>query len=191
MIREGLLQRILTIFGESVIVHRSCIISDNFVSIIPEFKCNKSYSDVYFTVNLKGIPIIFLKLNYVFYVLQWIDISRENMIYIYMDDSIWGKGVLVCTKERKPPQYVIWPPSLVIVTPWGDSNIKKVGVLVVSLRGVKFRFWSRLGCWGKITNIFSLQGLAKGCTRRKSAIFLTRFIYLIYRGQRTLEPRPD
>ena len=27
-----------------------------------------------------------------------------------------------------------------------DSNIKKVGVLVVSLRGVNFRFWSRLGC---------------------------------------------
>ena len=28
----------------------------------------------------------------------------------------------------------------------GDSNIKKVGVPVVSLRGVNFRFWSRLGC---------------------------------------------
>ena len=28
----------------------------------------------------------------------------------------------------------------------GDSNIKKVGVFVVSLRGVNFRFWSRLGC---------------------------------------------
>ena len=27
-----------------------------------------------------------------------------------------------------------------------DSNIRKVGVLVVSLRGVNFRFWSRLGC---------------------------------------------
>ena len=43
--------------------------------------------------------------------------------------------------------------------PGGDLNIKKVGVLVVSLRGVNFRFWSHLGCWGKITNIFSLQGL--------------------------------
>ena len=31
-------------------------------------------------------------------------------------------------------------------SPGGDSNIKKVGVLVVSLRGVNFRFWSRLGC---------------------------------------------
>ena len=28
----------------------------------------------------------------------------------------------------------------------GDSTIKKGGVLVVSLRGLNFRFWSRLGC---------------------------------------------
>ena len=28
----------------------------------------------------------------------------------------------------------------------GDSKKRKVGVLVVSLRGVNFRFWSRLGC---------------------------------------------
>ena len=42
----------------------------------------------------------------------------------------------------------------------GNSNIKKVGMLVVSHRGVNFRFWSRLGCSEKITNIFSLQGLA-------------------------------
>ena len=42
----------------------------------------------------------------------------------------------------------------------GDSNINKVGMLFVSLRDVNFRFWSRLGCWGKITNIFCLQGLA-------------------------------
>ena len=36
-----------------------------------------------------------------------------------------------------------------IRTPGGGGwnwNIKKVGVLVVSLRGVNFRFWSRLGC---------------------------------------------
>ena len=34
------------------------------------------------------------------------------------------------------------------------------GVLVVSLMDVNFRFWSRLGCFEEITNIFSLQGLA-------------------------------
>ena len=27
-----------------------------------------------------------------------------------------------------------------------DLNIKQVGVLIVSLRGVNLRFWSRLGC---------------------------------------------
>ena len=32
----------------------------------------------------------------------------------------------------------------------GDSNTKKVGVLVVSLRGVNFRVWSRLGCEEKL-----------------------------------------
>ena len=31
-------------------------------------------------------------------------------------------------------------------TPGGDTNINKVGVLVVSLRGVNFGFWTRLGC---------------------------------------------
>ena len=28
----------------------------------------------------------------------------------------------------------------------GDSKVKKVGVLIVLLRGVNFRFWSHLGC---------------------------------------------
>ena len=28
----------------------------------------------------------------------------------------------------------------------GELEYKKVGVLIVSLRGVNFRFWSRLGC---------------------------------------------
>ena len=44
---------------------------------------------------------------------------------------------------------------------WGGLKYKKkVGVLVVLVRGVNFRFWSHLGCCRKITNIFSLQGLA-------------------------------
>ena len=34
-----------------------------------------------------------------------------------------------------------------------------VGMLVVSLRGVNFGFWSRLGCSGQNTIIFSLKGL--------------------------------
>ena len=41
----------------------------------------------------------------------------------------------------------------------GDSHMKQTGMLVVSLRGVNFRFWSRLGCSGQSANILSRQGL--------------------------------
>ena len=37
--------------------------------------------------------------------------------------------------------------------PGGDSHMKQTGMLVVSLRGVNFGFWSRLGCSGQ-TPIF-------------------------------------
>ena len=38
--------------------------------------------------------------------------------------------------------------------------MKGVGMLVVSVRGaVNFRFWSRLGCSGQNTIIFSRKGL--------------------------------
>ena len=33
------------------------------------------------------------------------------------------------------------------------------GMLVVSLRGVNFGFWSRLGCSGQNVTIFSREGL--------------------------------
>ena len=38
-------------------------------------------------------------------------------------------------------------------------HIKGVGMLVVSLRGVNFRFWSHLGCSGQNAIIFSREGL--------------------------------
>ena len=38
-------------------------------------------------------------------------------------------------------------------------HMKGVGMLVVSLRGVNFRFWSRLGCSGQNTIIFSRKSL--------------------------------
>ena len=37
--------------------------------------------------------------------------------------------------------------------------MKQTGMLVVSLRGVSFGFWSRLGCSGQSANILSHQGL--------------------------------
>ena len=42
----------------------------------------------------------------------------------------------------------------------GDSYMKQTGMLVVSLRGVNFGFWSRLGCPGQSADILSRQGLA-------------------------------
>ena len=45
------------------------------------------------------------------------------------------------------------------LTRGGDSHMKQTGMLVVSLRGVNFGFWSRLGCSGQSANILSRQGL--------------------------------
>ena len=46
--------------------------------------------------------------------------------------------------------------------------MKGTVMLVVSLRGGNFGFWSRLGCSGQNVIIFSRQGLVKGCTRRNN-----------------------
>ena len=40
----------------------------------------------------------------------------------------------------------------------GNSHMKGVGMLVVSLRGVNFGVWSHLGCSGQNAIIFSRQG---------------------------------
>ena len=45
-------------------------------------------------------------------------------------------------------------------------HMKGVGMLVVSLRGVHFGFWSHLGCSGQNAIIFSHKGLVYGCTRK-------------------------
>ena len=41
----------------------------------------------------------------------------------------------------------------------GTPHIKVVRILVVSLRGVNFGFWSHLGCSGQNAIIFSREGL--------------------------------
>ena len=46
--------------------------------------------------------------------------------------------------ERVKPHFSVFQQKL--PGGGGDSNIKKVGVFVVSFRDVNFRFWSRLGC---------------------------------------------
>ena len=65
-------------------------------------------------------------------------------------------------------------------------------MLVVSLRGENFGFWSRLGCSGQNVIIFSRQGLVKGCTRRnnKTERILILYVYS-FRGLHKLRPPPD
>ena len=59
-------------------------------------------------------------------------------------------------------------------------------MLVVSLRGVNFGFWSHLGCCGQNTIIFSREGLVQGLHAEKYkniyliCIFLIGFIYSIH-----------
>ena len=45
-------------------------------------------------------------------------------------------------------------------------------MLVVSLRGVNFRFWSHLGCSRQNAIIFSWEGLVQGCTRKNLKIYI-------------------
>ena len=51
----------------------------------------------------------------------------------------------------------------------GDSHMKQTGMLVVSLRGVNFGFWSLLGCSGQSANILSRQGLFWGSAKKHDA----------------------
>ena len=72
------------------------------------------------------------------------------------------------------------------------SHMKWTGMLVVSLRGVNFGFWSRLGCSGQNVIIFSRQSLVWGWTRRnnKKERILIRYIYPL-RGLLNVRPHPD
>ena len=47
--------------------------------------------------------------------------------------------------------------------------MKLTGILIGSLRGVNFGFWSRLGCSGQNANILSRQGLVKGSAKKHNA----------------------
>ena len=46
-----------------------------------------------------------------------------------------------------------------IIKSWAGEGLKGVGMLVISLRGVNFGFWSHLGCSGQNAIIFSREGL--------------------------------
>ena len=64
------------------------------------------------------------------------------MLFYSLDQSVYE--LIVFSKEFHPG---------------GAPHIKGVGMLVVSIRGVNFGFWSQLGCSGQNAIIFSREGL--------------------------------
>ena len=66
--------------------------------------------------------------------------------------------------------------------------MKGMGMLVVSLSGVNFGFWSHVGCSGENAIIFSRERLVYGCTRKniKMYIYCLCFNMVSFRGQKSL-----
>ena len=64
--------------------------------------------------------------------------------------------------------------------------MKVTGMLVVSFRGVNYGFWYHLGYSGRNADIFSHQGIVKGCTRinnnkkHRHTVFLVSFFNSIF-----------
>ena len=57
------------------------------------------------------------------------------------------------------------------------SHMKGAGMLVVSLRGVNFRFWSHfIGCSGQNTIIFSRKGLFRVALKKILKIIYFQFV---------------
>ena len=48
-------------------------------------------------------------------------------------------------------------PTILLVSSTSEPRGKGVGMLVVSIKGVNFGFWSHLGCSGQNTIIFSVK----------------------------------
>ena len=81
------------------------------------------------------------------------------------------KFVYVTSQLRHP---LVVEPLLrkILDRPWapprgGTPHMKGVGMLVVSLRGVNFGFWSHLGCSGQQAIIFSRDGSRLGLQAKK------------------------
>ena len=77
--------------------------------------------------------------------------------------------------------------------------MKGTGMLVLSLRGVNFGFWSRfIGCSGKMSLFLAVKVSFRAAREEiKKERILIRFIYSIhinkvsFRGLHKLPPRPD
>ena len=54
--------------------------------------------------------------------------------------------MLFCSLDQSVYELIVFSKEFY---PGGAPHMKGVGMLVVSLRGVKFAFWSHLGCFGQ------------------------------------------
>ena len=64
--------------------------------------------------------------------------------------------MLFCSLDQSVYELIVFSKEFY---PGGASHMKGVVMLVVSFRGVKFGFWSHLGCFGQNAIIFSHEGL--------------------------------
>ena len=83
----------------------------------------------------------------------------HNVFFPYQPSKVNLRSFFPCTKHHLNSMstfaWVIW----CLRPGGGDSHMKQTGMLVVSLRGVNFGFWSRLGCSGQSANILCHRGL--------------------------------
>ena len=82
---------------------------------------------------------------------SWGGDSHSNKIFLALQASLWSdEPIWFVEIVRKAGG---WGFGV------GFSHMKGAGMLIISLRGVNFRFWSPLGCSGQNTIIFSHKGL--------------------------------
>ena len=76
-----------------------------------------------------------------------------------------------------------------------DSHLEWTGMLVVSLRGVNFRFWSHLGCSGQNAIIFTVEvwlRVAREEITKATVLFICLFYKPVsFRGLHKLRPHTD
>ena len=71
--------------------------------------------------------------------------------------STWNHRVVI---QRSVSQNTCFSLCKLVLARGGDSDMKLTGMLVVSLRGVNCRFWSRFGVSGRKAKIFTHTGIA-------------------------------
>ena len=77
--------------------------------------------------------------------------------------------ILFCSLDQSVYELIVFSKEF---SPGGAPHMKGVGMLVVLLRGVKFGFWSHLGCFGQNVIIFSREGLVYGCMQKSINIYI-------------------